>query len=389
MVRLYLEDDAGNVRIIPMEAEEVSIGRAEDNTIVLPDRNVSRHHARLKAVNGRFYVEDAGARYGLFLNGSRVDGRREVRPGDLITLGDYKVKVLPESAEGEEAPVAPTRRQTTPGIPAVPHETDEPASDTSLISLRDMERVARHGWPSDFEGRDEATQKNLMTRRLVLLAVLLGVAGLLVLAYVWVTQPTEIEPSGPARVQVAEAPSAEPSPTPPPAVAKVEPPEEPPAAPAEPVKKAPSSVSPPPTPVPLPPRPGPAEKTPRAVEPAGQKATPRTVAAIEPRPPRPASPPPALPAPAKPATQAPADTAAPWDAALKAGRWDEAERLLTQCRGPTCANFWKRLGDGYQGSGQPRKAIAAYEKARSLSRDAGFRTRLEQKIEAIRKGLGE
>ncbi len=111
MVRLYLEDDAGNVRIIPMEAEEVSIGRAEDNTIVLPDRNVSRHHARLKAVNGRFYVEDAGARYGLFLNGSRVDGRREVRPGDLITLGDYKVKVLPESAEGEKAPKPPSEEE--------------------------------------------------------------------------------------------------------------------------------------------------------------------------------------------------------------------------------------------------------------------------------------
>lgn len=383
MARLYLEDDAGNVRIVPMEADEVSIGRAEDNHIVLPDRNVSRHHARLRAVNGRFFVEDAGARYGLFLNGSRVDGRREVRSGDLIGLGDYKIKVLPGEgwAEVEAAEPAPDRRETVPAIPAMaePEDGREAFSDTSILSLRDMERVARRGWRSDFEGRDEVAQS--LTRRIIVLGVLAAVAALLVWAYLWVTSPTEVETSVPAPVRIAEPvlEPIEPAPIPAPPPLAVAPAVEAPPPPGveKPVVEAPKPVAPP---APPPRSAGEAKReTPRAQE-------PRQVAVAEPRAPARPAPPPA-PAVAKPAAFGTGDAMEVIEAAIQEGRLGEAEGLLAKCRGSACADAWKKVGDRYQAGGQPRKAIAAYEKARAMTGNAVLKSRLEQKIKAIQGGL--
>ncbi len=409
MVRLYLEDDAGNVRIVPMEADEVSIGRAEDNGIVLPDRNVSRHHARLRATNGRFFVEDAGARYGLFLNGSRVDGRREVQPGDLIVLGDYKIKVLPGEGGTEAAEIAPDRRGTVPAIPAMaePEAAGEPSTDTSLLSLRDMERVARQGWPSDFEGRDEVAQKRSLTRRLIVLAVLVAIAVFLVWAYLWVTQPTEVETSLPASTGMAER-------TPSPA----------PAEPAEPVAPAPQPA-PPPEPVAPEPEPEPPATAARTqvavVEPAPSPArsTREAGKATErPEPPKPKEPPrvataepvaTARPAPAGPATQSPprapapparpartgTDTSRPATAAtgdvveaieeaIKGGRLGEAEGLLARCRGGACWKAWKKLGVAYQSNRNYSKAVSAYKKAQSLVADGREKTRLQSMIDSLK-----
>lgn len=393
MVRLYIEDDAGNVRIVPLQADEVSIGRAEDNEIVLPERNVSHHHARLRAVNGRFFVEDAGARYGVFLNGIRVDGRQEVRPGDLVGIGDFKVKVLPGEGEAEEAAAA-NRRGTVPEIPSMvvqPAEVgaEEPASDTSLISLRDMERVARQGWPSDFEHRDEVADKKSLARRLVVLVLLVAVAAFLVLAYIWATQPTEFESSVPAPARVVAETRPEPpvpSTTAEPVAAKVESPQGSPTAPAEkPVEEVQApEVSPAPTTT-VAPATRPLKETPRPTEPA--KETPRTVAVVEPKPPRAEIPSPA--SPQKPAQAEGGDAIAAIEAAVQAGRLGEAERLLVQCRGSACANGWKKLGIAYHRKQQDQKAIFAFEKARTLTRDAGLKTWCDRQIESLRKGLGD
>lgn len=391
MPRLYLEDDAGNVRIVPLEADEVTIGRAEDNTIVLPERNVSRHHARLRATNGRFFIEDAGARYGLFLNGMRVDGRREVRPGDLIAVGDFKLKILPGEGDAQAADRHDVER-TIPERPAMSDADsavalDGPSVDTSLISLRDMERVARHGWPSDFDGRDEVAQKKSSTRRVLMLVTLIGVAVALMVAYVWVSQPTEVESVAPVPVRVVETrsePARQPAltETPSPSGAQVEAPSEvPPPPPKEERRTEPERAAIAPT---APTPPPPAQRQAGPTTPPG-KGTPKTVAAVDQRPERPTGPVPAKPTPAPQAESE--DQVAAIESALQAGRLAEAEGLLTQCRTAACARPWKKLGDRYKASGQPVKAIAAYEKARALTRDAGLKAWLDRTITSIKEGL--
>lgn len=63
-----------------------SVGRAEDNDIVVRDPNVSRRHARLERQENGFAVEDLGSTNGTLLDGAPI-GRERIDDGDEITFG--------------------------------------------------------------------------------------------------------------------------------------------------------------------------------------------------------------------------------------------------------------------------------------------------------------
>jgi len=91
MYKLVIEDEDGRATEIPLIREEVTIGRKEGNTVRLPERNVSRRHARLFKANGHIWLEDAGSRYGIKVNGSRLVERIQLQVGDHIQIGDYQI----------------------------------------------------------------------------------------------------------------------------------------------------------------------------------------------------------------------------------------------------------------------------------------------------------
>ncbi len=64
----------------------MTAGRTEDNEIVLPSVNASRHHFAISADGTNAYVEDLGAANGTWLNDVRVDGRAVLRGGDVIRV---------------------------------------------------------------------------------------------------------------------------------------------------------------------------------------------------------------------------------------------------------------------------------------------------------------
>ncbi|CAN5738433.1 hypothetical protein BH20ACT11_BH20ACT11_03470 [soil metagenome] len=63
-----------------------TVGRAEDNDIVIPDPNISRRHARLERHDSGFAVEDLGSTNGTLLDGAPI-GRERIDDGDEITFG--------------------------------------------------------------------------------------------------------------------------------------------------------------------------------------------------------------------------------------------------------------------------------------------------------------
>jgi pSer/pThr/pTyr-binding forkhead associated (FHA) protein len=76
----------------PLHGKEFSfesaatIGRIEENDIVVLDPGISRRHARLYEHLGVFMLEDNGSANGTVLNGQRIDGSEVLREGDLITV---------------------------------------------------------------------------------------------------------------------------------------------------------------------------------------------------------------------------------------------------------------------------------------------------------------
>ncbi len=64
----------------------LTIGRSEDCDIVLPQRQVSRRHARISYQDGRYILEDLGSKNGTFVNGREVREPCILRDGDEIQI---------------------------------------------------------------------------------------------------------------------------------------------------------------------------------------------------------------------------------------------------------------------------------------------------------------
>lgn len=87
-------------RYIALERSVINIGRRRDNTIVLDDRRVSRHHCQLRFRFGHFVLYDLASRGGTFVNGARVT-ECVLRSGDVISLAGVKlVYMVDESTTG-------------------------------------------------------------------------------------------------------------------------------------------------------------------------------------------------------------------------------------------------------------------------------------------------
>lgn len=95
--RLRVTVPDGGVHTCEFDGSELTIGRAADNDLVLPDGRVSRHHARLTGRRGTIIYLDLGS-----TNGSRVNGAAiselVLGEGDRIELGDSVIMV--EAAGG-------------------------------------------------------------------------------------------------------------------------------------------------------------------------------------------------------------------------------------------------------------------------------------------------
>jgi hypothetical protein len=73
------------VKVFPLSLPVVNIGRRMDNQLVIDDPRVSRNHAQLRAINGRFVLFDLNSTGGTFVNGQRAS-QTVLYAGDVISL---------------------------------------------------------------------------------------------------------------------------------------------------------------------------------------------------------------------------------------------------------------------------------------------------------------
>lgn len=86
----------GAQQVEPLRLNDITLGRTADNTIVLSDVTVSRHHARLRRQpDGSYLVEDVGSSGGTFLGEARLlPNLPEVwSPAQTLRLGRYQLQL--------------------------------------------------------------------------------------------------------------------------------------------------------------------------------------------------------------------------------------------------------------------------------------------------------
>jgi len=161
VLKLVIEDEGGTRTEIPLEQDELTIGRDASNHVQLRDRNISRHHCRLFRSADGLLIEDLQSSNGLSVNGDMMTGRRPVQVGDRIEVGDYRIFVQHE-ADGaavgprpgvgpgrENAASKPQKRSPTPipKFPGLPRSLEVTPGPPRALAYR--QAAAQHPPPAE------------------------------------------------------------------------------------------------------------------------------------------------------------------------------------------------------------------------------------------------
>ncbi|MBK6916840.1 MAG: Flp pilus assembly complex ATPase component TadA [Deltaproteobacteria bacterium] len=105
MLRVVVHEKGGRTQRFNFEGDHFSVGREEDNDLVLDRVNVSKHHLRFRRHAAAVEVVDLGSTNGTYVNGRKVAEPRAVRRSDRIYVGDYILML-----EGDDDAIAPLER---------------------------------------------------------------------------------------------------------------------------------------------------------------------------------------------------------------------------------------------------------------------------------------
>ncbi|HRQ23383.1 MAG TPA: FHA domain-containing protein [Anaerolineales bacterium] len=117
--KLTLIDNQGSASQKEFELikPEITIGRDESVDLPITSPAISRRHAKLTREGDGFVLEDLGSSNGTFVNDQRLSGRRTLKSGDRIRLG--QAITLAYEAPGVEKPEsAGTVVRPTPSVPS-------------------------------------------------------------------------------------------------------------------------------------------------------------------------------------------------------------------------------------------------------------------------------
>ena len=89
-VLAILSSEAGEEDLVKKRfafSEQITLGRGEDNDVVIPESFVSHHHAVLFKRGSQYVIEDLGSRNHTYVNDQLLTGKAYIKPGDLIRIG--------------------------------------------------------------------------------------------------------------------------------------------------------------------------------------------------------------------------------------------------------------------------------------------------------------
>jgi FHA domain-containing protein len=119
------------VKVHPLNEAVVNIGRRLENQLVIDDPRVSRNHAQLRAIKGRFVLFDLNSTGGTFVNGQRTS-QTVLYPGDVISLAGVALIF------GQDNPPARPDLATTSPLNSDPGTSERPTAtiEHNTVDLR-------------------------------------------------------------------------------------------------------------------------------------------------------------------------------------------------------------------------------------------------------------
>jgi len=92
-MRLVVKQKDGPVREFQFTKGPISIGRADNSSVFLPDRTVSKQHAVISATeDGKWMVEDMDSANKTYLN-DQATHKAEIKTGDCLQITDFTIEI--------------------------------------------------------------------------------------------------------------------------------------------------------------------------------------------------------------------------------------------------------------------------------------------------------
>ncbi|RMG96350.1 MAG: FHA domain-containing protein [Deltaproteobacteria bacterium] len=159
MLQVVVHEKGGRTQRFNFEGDSFTVGRGEDNDLVLDRPNISTHHLRLRRRQGKIEVIDLQSTNGTYVNGRVVppDEPRTVQRSDRIYIGDFILML-----EGDDPAIRPLSRgrikveaeDGTSRVREILTPADEPLlADAEGSVITSAARVASAGVESSYLDR--------------------------------------------------------------------------------------------------------------------------------------------------------------------------------------------------------------------------------------------
>ncbi|OYZ08744.1 MAG: hypothetical protein B7Y32_01945 [Methylophilales bacterium 16-45-7] len=137
MSKLVCTLDERVINEYPLNKERISIGRKQDNDIVIDNLAVSGLHAVIVTIGKDSFLEDANSTNGTFVNLKPVR-KHVLNHDDVIEIGRHHFKYIKEHSSASVAPTAESAKEAYVG--STPLDKSPHTQPPSLKSLIQMSR---------------------------------------------------------------------------------------------------------------------------------------------------------------------------------------------------------------------------------------------------------
>lgn len=114
MPSIQFTTPSGSSGLLEITAERMSLGRSDDNQLVLADDSVSSHHGEVAFDGANWIFSDLGSTNGTKISGERVEAL-QLAHGGSFTLGDVECVFLADEESAAPAPRASSSRTVSSG----------------------------------------------------------------------------------------------------------------------------------------------------------------------------------------------------------------------------------------------------------------------------------
>lgn len=141
---LVLKSSSGNQgQRLPLDRDKTVLGRNPDCHVVITGHAVSREHAHILRIQGKYFIEDRDSRNGTFVNNQQILQRTPLKDNDRIKICDF-LCTFHESAPPKPLPAElrrPELEAEEPDAPSTLEATVGRVSTNQLYESQPAERL--------------------------------------------------------------------------------------------------------------------------------------------------------------------------------------------------------------------------------------------------------